>query len=95
MHASHTVTGLSYLPRPQGAAGTGSENGRIGQYKIETSTDGTTWTTAATGTWPDDATAKTATFAGTTAEFVRLDALTEAGNRGPWSSAAELNLTGS
>ncbi len=31
-------------------------------------------------------------FTAVSARYVRLTATTEAGNRGPWSSAAEINL---
>ena len=87
MHATRAVSGLSYLPR------SGSANGRIGRYEVHASTDGVTWGAAlATGTWADDAVQKTATFASVQARYVRLRALTEVGNRGPWTSAAELNL---
>lgn len=56
------------------------------------SPDGTTYTTVAFGTWIDDATLKTTTFTPFTARYVRILALSEAGNRGPWSSAAEFNV---
>ena len=60
------------------------------------STDGTTFTTVAIGTYYDDATLKTTTFTPFTARYVRIQALTEAGGRGPWTSAAEINVyTGS
>ncbi|WP_412543495.1 phospholipase C, phosphocholine-specific [Longispora sp. K20-0274] len=87
--ASRTVTGLTYLPRQDGGA-----NGRIGQYEVALSTDGTTWTTAASGTFADDATSKTVRCWPTTARYVKLRALTEAGNRGPWTSAAEVTPLG-
>ncbi|MEV6599885.1 discoidin domain-containing protein [Actinoplanes sp. NPDC051346] len=88
--AVHLVSGLSYLPR-QG----GSRNGNIGQYRVETSTDGATWgVAAATGAFADVSTAQTITFDPRLARYVRLTALTEAGNRGPWTSAAEINLLG-
>ncbi|MDR3036407.1 MAG: discoidin domain-containing protein, partial [Kitasatospora sp.] len=84
------VSGLTYLPRQDGNA-----NGRIGGYEIATSTDGTTWSSpVATGTWTDDAQAKEAAFPTVTARWVRLRALTEAGNRGPWTSAAEIRVLG-
>ncbi len=90
MHGTNLVSGLAYLPRQDG-----NHNGTIGQYRIETSTDGTTWgAPAATGTFPDATTAQTVTFPPALARYVRLTALSEAGNRGPWSSAAELNLLG-
>ena len=54
-----------------------------------------TWgSPVATGTWADDKTVKTAEFGGVSARYVRLTALTEAGNRGPWSSAAEIGILG-
>ena len=90
MHAVTTVSGLVYLPRPPA-----SPNGRIGQFTVSLSTDGASWgSPVATGTWADDTTEKTAAFATASARYVRLTALTEAGNRGPWSSAAEVNLLG-
>jgi galactose oxidase len=90
MHANKTVTGLSYLPRQDSTL-----NGTIGRYSISVSTDGTSWGSAvATGTWANDQSMKYATFAGVTARYVRLTALSESGNRGQWSSAAEINLHG-
>lgn len=87
MNKTETVAGLKYLPR------SGSSNGRIGRFEIHTSTDGTTWGTAvATGTWADNSLQKTAEFTAVATRFVRLTAITEAGNRGPWSNAAEINL---
>ena len=56
------------------------------------SPDGVTYTTVAIGTWIDDATLKTTTFTPFTARYVRIQALSEAGNRGPWSCAAEINV---
>ena len=89
MKVTNLVSGLGYLPRQSG------RNGSIGQYRVETSTDGTTWgVAAATGAFADVSTAQTVTFDPRLARFVRLTALTEAGNRGPWSSAAEINLLG-
>lgn len=44
-----TLNGFNYLPRQDGTA-----NGRIGQYTLETSTDSSTWTQVASGTWVDD-----------------------------------------
>jgi galactose oxidase len=89
MHEIVIVAGLSYLPRP---AATG-RNGNIGQYRIHVSTDGTTWgNPVAAGTFADTSTEKTVSFPASTARYVRLTALTEAGGRGPWSNAAEINL---
>ncbi|GIG56888.1 non-hemolytic phospholipase C [Longispora fulva] len=88
--ASKSLTGLTYTPRQDGGS-----NGRVGQYEIATSVDGTTWTVAATGTFPDTAAAKTVTFAtAVNGRYVRFRALTEAGNRGPWTSAAAVTPLG-
>ncbi|MFC7308846.1 discoidin domain-containing protein [Streptomyces monticola] len=89
MHRTAVVSALVYQPR------SGSANGRVGEYVIHLSADGTTWGAAvATGTLADDATVKTISFAPQGARYIRLTARTEAGNRGPWTSAAELNLLG-
>ncbi len=90
MHATNYVSGLTYLPRQDA-----SSNGIIGQYSISVSADGVNWgAPVATGTWADDKTLKTAVFNSVSGRYVRLTAFTEAGNRGPWSSAAEIGLLG-
>ncbi|WP_239132017.1 discoidin domain-containing protein [Paractinoplanes durhamensis] len=90
MHAVNLVSGLGYLGRQDGA-----QFGNIGQYRIETSMDGTNWSpNVVTGSFSDIATAQTKTFASALARYVRLTAVTEAGRRGPWTSAAEINLLG-
>ena len=90
MHAMNNVSGLTYQPRQDT-----SPNGTIGQYSILVSTNGSTWGSPVTsGTWADDKTVKTAEFGGVSARYVRLTALTEAGNRGPWTSAAEIGILG-
>jgi len=83
-----SVSGLTYLPRP---VSTGV-NGRIGSYSIQYSSDGNSWSQATSGSWPDTADSKLAEFGPISARFFRLTALSEAGNRGPWTSAAEINL---
>ncbi|XEC33063.1 discoidin domain-containing protein [Streptomyces fradiae] len=89
MHRTTVVSALVYQPR------TDKANGRVGEYSISVSVDGRSWgSPVATGTLADDAGAKTLGFAPQGARFVRLTALTEAGNRGPWSSAAEIDLLG-
>ncbi|WP_433295200.1 discoidin domain-containing protein [Actinoplanes sp. CA-030573] len=90
MKKAYLVSGLSYLPRP-----TDSANGRIGQYSIATSFDGTTWGDPVTaGAFEDSAAVQSTTFNPQLARYVRLTALSEAGDRGPWSSAAEINVLG-
>lgn len=81
------VGSITYLPRQDG-----SPNGRIGQHIISLSPDGTTYTTVAIGTWVDDAGLKTTIFTPFSARYVRIQALSEAGNRGPWTSVAEFNV---
>jgi galactose oxidase len=81
------VKALNYLPRQDNSA-----NGNIGQHVIDVSTDNVTWTTVATGAFPDNPDPKLVEFSETVARFVRLTSLSEAGNRGQWSSAAEITL---
>ncbi|WP_406733366.1 discoidin domain-containing protein [Streptomyces sp. NBC_01794] len=90
MKTARPVSALTYEPRRSGV------NGRIGAYTVTTSTNGTTFSPpVARGTWKDDDTIKGATFTRTvTARYVRLTATTEAGGRGPWSSAAEIRVSG-
>lgn len=86
LHGSRSIAGLQYLPRQDGGV-----NGRIAGYRIETSTDGLHWSVAATGTFDDDQTQKTVTFAPVPARYVRLTA-TSATNGKPFTSAAEVTL---
>lgn len=48
----------------------------------------------ATGSSADTSVQKTVPLPVTAGRYLRLRALTEAGNRGPWTSAAELSVTG-
>jgi galactose oxidase len=90
MGSPATVSGLRYLPRQDA-----SPNGTIGRYAVAVSTDGASWgAPVATGQWADDKIPKTATFSAVSARYVRLTALSEAGGRGPWSSAAEIDVLG-
>lgn len=86
MKASYAIQGLSYLPRQT----PGNLQGNIGQHLIEVSVDGSNWSPVARGTWEDDQLLKVTNWRATTARYVRLTALTEAGNRGPWAAAAEI-----
>jgi galactose oxidase len=90
MKLAHNISGLNYLPRQDG-----SPNGNIGQYSIAVSSDGVTFSApVAQGTWADTNTEKKVTFPLVSARYIRLTGITEAGNRGPWSSAAEINVVG-
>jgi galactose oxidase len=83
--AVRNIDGITYRPRQDG-----SKNGNIGQHKIYTSTDGTNWgNPIAYGTWFDDQTSKSAMWETKPARYVMIQAITEAGNRGQWSSASE------
>ncbi|MFD9675408.1 TIM-barrel domain-containing protein, partial [Streptomyces sp. NPDC059981] len=88
--ARYAVDGLGYLPRQDGGA-----NGRIGGYEVYVSDTTTDWgTPVATGAFADTSAAKTVALAPRTGRYLRLKSLTEAGGRGPWTSAAEITLTG-
>ena len=87
--AASRIAALGYTPRQDGRA-----SGRIGGFVVQVSDDGVTYRRVASGTWADDATTKTVQFSPTTARYVRLRATSEAGGRGPWTSAAEINLYG-
>jgi galactose oxidase len=85
-----SVNGLTYLPRQAT-----SSNGNIACYAISVRTDGAAWNgPVTTGMWGDDKLRKDAVFAAVSARYVRLAAMPEAGNRGSWSSAAEIDLIG-
>lgn len=84
---TYNVDGLTYQPRQDG-----NSNGNIGRHQIFTSTDGYNWAMVAFGTFYDDSTTKSASWETLPARYVRIKALSEAGNRGPWTSAAEINI---
>ncbi|MEV4318770.1 TIM-barrel domain-containing protein [Actinocrispum sp. NPDC049592] len=89
MGASYAVNGLSYLPRQDGGA-----NGRIGRYEVYVSADGASWGAAvASGEWADTVAEKRLSFPAKTGRYLRLRALSEAGDSGPWTSAAEIGAT--
>ena len=87
MAKSYYVTSVTYQPRQDG-----NSNGNIGQHMVMLSMDGTTWSPAAIGTYIDDSTVKSTAFVATPAQYVRVVGLTEAGNRGPWTSMSEINV---
>ena len=87
----YMMDGLRYLPRQ-----TGGTNGIITEYKIEVSTDGVTYTEAATGEWDSSTSWKTADFEPVKARYMKLtvlDALSvESAN--DYASATEIRVTG-
>lgn len=83
---NRNIQGITYMPRQDGG-----KNGNIGQHRIYVSTDGVNFgDPVAFGTWYDDQTMKSAAWEPKTARYVRVVAVTEAGNRGPYSSAASI-----
>jgi galactose oxidase len=84
-----SISAVTVTARPA----TTGPNGRIGQYTVQVSTDGTAWTQVAAGTLGDWGGAQTISFPAAVGRYLKLTALTEAGNRGPWTSAAEVDLT--
>ncbi|MEV8532455.1 TIM-barrel domain-containing protein [Streptomyces sp. NPDC051211] len=88
--ARYTVDGLGHLPRQDGGV-----NGRIGGYEVYVSDTTADWgSPVASGTFADTAAVKTVPLAAKTGRYLRVKALTEAGGRGPWTSAAEFTATG-
>ncbi|KAK5188453.1 hypothetical protein LTR92_011494, partial [Exophiala xenobiotica] len=81
------INSLRYLPRQDG-----SKNGNIRQYQVYTSTDGTNFASSASGTFKDDSSEKNVVFTAVSARYVQVRALSEAGNRGNWTSAAAFNV---
>jgi hypothetical protein len=85
---SYNITGFAYLPRQN------SSNGRIADYEIYVSSNGSNWGSAvATGTWPNSTAEQQVSFSSVTGSYVRLVALSEV-NSNAWTSAAELNVYG-
>jgi galactose oxidase len=87
------VTALCYTPiQPDERPVEDYKRGNIGRYTIDASDDQASWSMLTAGSWEDDQTIKLATFSPTSARYIRLTAATEAGRRGPFSTAADLNL---
>ncbi|ATZ53633.1 hypothetical protein BCIN_09g04410 [Botrytis cinerea B05.10] len=86
--SAQVLNSFTYTPRQDG-----KRNGNIGDYSLAVSTDNQTWSTVATSTFQDDATKKTVGFTNIKAQYFRLNATTEAGNRGSWTSAAEFGFS--
>jgi len=82
------LTGFTYNPRQDG-----NSNGNIGTYTLGVSTNNATWTTVSQSSFPDTKTLKSVNFPTITGRYFKLVALTEAGNRGNWSSASEFGFS--
>lgn len=88
MKQNYWVQGVTYLPRQDGIL-----NGTIGQHAIQLSTDGVNWgSSVAFGLFHDDSTLKVANFSTTQARYIRVQSTSESGNRGPWTTAADINI---
>ena len=88
MKTPYNIQGLTYLPRQDGQS-----NGNIGQHEVYLSLNGNNFgSPVAFGTWLDDDSLKVSAFETRSARYVRLVALSEAGGRGPWASAAEITI---
>jgi alpha-L-fucosidase len=90
MGKSHWIAGFSYLPRQDG-----NPNGTVENYRFETSTDGSNWTTnVASGTFANirnNPSLQEGNFAPVNARYFRFTALQEINGNG-WTSAAEISV---
>jgi hypothetical protein len=80
---SRSVHSLLYTPRPDADL-----RGKLTAYRVLTSTDGTTFTEVASGTWPATAATKVVALAADHVRHVRLEGASPDGAAG----AAELNV---
>ena len=87
MGQTYLVNSIAYVPRQDG-----DSNGNVGEHQILLSEDNSSWTVLAFGTYQDSNSTKTTIFEATNARYVRLIALSEAGDRGPWTSCASFNV---
>ncbi|KAG8525625.1 uncharacterized protein KY384_009269 [Bacidia gigantensis] len=88
MKKSYTVGMITIVPRQDGY-----QNGNTGRHVISLSSDGKTFVTVAHGTFLDDASYnKITNIVPTNARYLKIQALSEAGNRGPWTSIAEVTV---
>jgi galactose oxidase len=85
--SQESLSGFTYNPRQDT-----SFNGNIGSYTLGLSTDNSTWKTVSSSSFEDTKALKTVVFPTTTGRYFKLVALTEAGNRGNWSSASEFGV---
>lgn len=88
MGQTYLINSIAYVPRQDG-----NSNGNVGEHQILLSVDNSTWSSAvALGTYQDSNSTKTTIFEALNARYVRLMTITEAGNRGPWTSCASFNV---
>ncbi|KAK4696618.1 galactose oxidase, partial [Lecanoromycetidae sp. Uapishka_2] len=88
MQQPYLINSIAYIPRQDGQS-----NGNVGEHQIQTSLDGITYgTPVAMGTYQDSNSTKTTIFEATDAQYVKFTALTEAGDRGPWTSCSTFSI---
>lgn len=83
------IDGYRYYSR------SGQSNGRVGEYKIEVSTDKQNWKVAATGTWENTVGWKLAEFDAVEAQYVRLTGVSTYGDgnqQDKFMTAAEIRV---
>lgn len=82
----HSIVGLQYLPRQSG------QNGRIADYTLYASMDGTNWgSPISSGVWENSPNQDEETFEPVYGQYIRLVATSEI-NGNPWTAIAEINL---
>ena len=87
--SEQAIDGYRYYSR------SGQSNGRVGDYKIEVSTDGQSWTEVAVGTWENTVGWKLAEFDAVDARYVRLTGVTtygEGAQQNQFMTAAEVRV---
>jgi hypothetical protein len=83
---SYEISGFRYLARSN------SQNGRILDYEIYISTDGSNWGSLVTsGKFSNTSAEQEKTFSAETGRYIKLKALSEVNGK-PWTSAAEINV---
>jgi hypothetical protein len=82
--ATYRLAGLRCLPRQDGGV-----DGRVADYEVAVSIDGTSWSTVASGQLVNDQAEKQIDFATTRARYLRFTALFEV-NGNQYASLAEL-----
>ncbi len=89
LDTTYSVSGLNYLPRQDG-----SINGTVKTYSLYLSNDNVNWTTVVNaGTFNGTTAEQSVNFPAQTAGYIKFVALSEV-NGNPWSSAAELKISG-
>ena len=90
LQTAEKITGLRYRPRSS------QKNGTVTKYSVKVSTDGQTWTEAASGDWTDAVEWKLASFKTTEAKYIRLYGVETSSDGGTennkFMSAAEVRI---